>query len=113
MLAFDEKAKWASRQQIDRVIEIFEEAEAEIYVVELVAPQEIRLQRNVTENRLRNKASKNNIERSNQMLIDDDINYRCESHDGELSFANYMKIDNSDISAQAVAKMIKETFSFV
>ena len=111
MWDFDEKAKWASRGQIDRVIEIFEAVKADIYVVELIAPQEVRLQRNITENRLRNKASKNNIEWSNQMLVDDDINYRCESRDGELSFTNYIKIDNSNIPAETVAKMIKEKFS--
>ncbi|MCL2396624.1 MAG: ATP-binding protein [Defluviitaleaceae bacterium] len=111
MWDFDEKAEWASRKQIDRVCEIFEQANAEIYVVELVASQEVRLQRNVTENRLKNKVSKLDIERSNQMLINDDIEYRCESRDGEVSFANYIKIDNTDVSPEEVAKMVKEKFS--
>ena len=110
MWDFDEKAEWASRKQIDRVCEIFEQVNAEIYVVELVASQEVRLQRNSTENRLRNKASKLDIERSNKMLINDDVDYRCESHDGELSFANYIKIDNSNLPPETVAKMIKEEF---
>ena len=110
MWDFDEKAEWASRKQIDRVCEIFEQAGGEIYVVELVASQEVRLQRNVTENRLRNKASKMDVERSNQMLISDDAEYRCVSHDGELSFANYIKIDNSDIPPEKVAKMVVEKF---
>ena len=110
MMAFDEEAKWASQGQIDRVCEIFEEVDAEIYVVELVASQEVRLQRNVTENRLKNKASKRNIEMSNKMLLDDDAIYRCESRDGELSFKNYMKIDNTDLAPEVVARMVKDAW---
>jgi len=110
MWDFDEKAEWASRKQIDRVCEIFEQVNAEIYVVELVASQEVRLQRNITENRLWNKASKMNIEQSNQMLKDDDVKYRCVSFDGELSFANYIKIDNTNLPPETVAKTIKDKF---
>jgi len=110
MWDFDEKAEWASQKQIDRVCEIFKQVNAEIYVVELVASQEVRLQRNITENRLRNKASKMNIEQSNQMLINDDIEYRCESFDGEVLFTNYIKIDNTNLSPEEVAKIVKEKF---
>jgi len=78
--------------------------------VEIVASQKIRLQRNITENRLRHKASKRDIEISNQRLINDDSKYRCVSNDGEVQFDNYIKIDNSNISAELVAKMIKERF---
>jgi hypothetical protein len=86
-------------------------SDVDIIYVELVASQEIRLERNVTENRLRNKISKRNIEISNQRLIDDDKKYRCVSNDGEISFENYIKIDNSNLEASAVAKRIKEHFN--
>ncbi len=76
---------------------------SEIRYVELVAPQKIRLQRNITENRLKHKASKREIEISNQRLINDDKNYRCVSNDGEIQFDNYIKIDNSNLSAELVA----------
>lgn len=65
------------------VSDIFGKHNADIYYVELVAPQVIRLARNTTENRLKYKASKRNIEMSNQRLINDDIKYRCVSNDGE------------------------------
>jgi len=78
--------------------------------VELVASQEVRLQRNITENRLKHKASKRDIESSNQRLINDDMNYRCVSNDGEILFDNYIKINNSNLSAESVAKIIKEHF---
>ena len=49
---------------VEHVKQIFAPYGTEFYYVELVAPQEIRLQRNVSENRLRNKASKRDIEAS-------------------------------------------------
>ena len=79
--------------------------------MELVAPQDVRLQRNTTENRLRHKPSKRNIDESNLRLLRDDSNHRCVSHDGEILFENYVKIDNTDMSAEVVAKMIKDKFS--
>lgn len=107
MWAFDHKSDWA---YVEHVTDIFRKNGAEIYYVELVAPQEIRLQRNITENRLKHKASKRDIETSNQRLLNDDMKFRCVSYDGEISYDNYIKIDNSDSSAEMVAGMIKERF---
>jgi len=36
---------------------------------------------------------------------------RCVSNDGEFADENYIKIDNTDLPADIVAKMIKERFS--
>lgn len=105
--AFDQKSDW---DYVEHVTNIFRKNGAEIYYVELVAPQEIRLKRNITENRLMNKASKRDIEISNQRLINNDKNYRCVSNDGEIQLDNYIKIDNTNLSAELVAKMIKEHF---
>lgn len=107
MWAFDQKSDW---DYVQHVTDIFRKNGADVYYVELVAPQEIRLQRNVTENRLNNKASKRDIEISNQRLVDADKKYRCVSNDGEIQFDNYIKIDNSNISPELVAEMIKERF---
>lgn len=107
MWAFDMQEDW---DYISHVSGIFEKEDAEVYYAELVAPQEVRLQRNATENRLRSKPSKRNIERSNQRLLDDDENHRCVSYDGEIPFENYIKIDNSNLPPDAAAKMIKERF---
>ncbi len=71
---------------------IFEPYNTEFYYVELVTSQEIRLQRNKTENRLRNKASKRNISESDKRLICDDNMFRLESKEGEISFDNYIKL---------------------
>ena len=102
---FENKKTW---KQVNHLKKIFKRAE--IYCIELVASQSIRLERNVTENRLLNKKSKRDIEISNARLIKDDEKHRSESYDGELKFKNYIKIDNSNLSATEVAKMIKEKF---
>ena len=79
--------------------------------MELVASREVRLARNVTENRLANKASKRDIEASNNRLINDDEKHRFESYEGEIPYENYIRIDNTNLAPDVVAKMIKERFS--
>jgi len=88
----------------------FDSSRTDFYIAELVAPQEVRLQRNVTENRLRHKASMRNTEASSQRIIDGDKNSRCVSYDGEVTFENYIKIDNTNLAPDVVAKMIKDKF---
>ena len=43
-------------------------------------------------------------------LLEDDKKHRCVSCEGEITFPNYLRIDNTDKSAEDVAKLIKETF---
>ena len=108
MWTYDEKSDW---DIMNKIIGIFEAVNAEIYCVELTAPLDIRLKRNVTENRLKNKASKNNIEESNKRIIRDSNKYRFVSFDGEVPIKNFMRIDNSNLEASVVANMIKEKFN--
>ncbi|MDR7813726.1 AAA family ATPase [Lacrimispora sp.] len=107
MWAFDQKSDW---DYIEHVKDIFRPYKTEFYYVELVASREVRLERNTTENRLRNKASKRDIDISNQRLIGADGKYRLVSNDGEIPFDNYIKIDNSYISPDIVAQKIKTLF---
>jgi shikimate kinase len=108
MWAFDQKSDW---DYIEHVKSIFRPYDTEFYYVEIVASREIRLERNATENRLKNKASKRDIEVSNQRLIQDDENYRLESRDGEIPYRNYIKIDNTYLSPDIVAQKIKAQFN--
>ena len=108
--AFDTSSDW---EYVEHVKDIFKQKnnDVEFYYAELVASQKIRLERNATENRLKHKASKRDIDISNQRLLKDDANHRCESYDGEITFENYIKIDNSYLTPDVVAKRIKERFS--
>ncbi len=108
MWAFDQRTDWDYVEQVKR---IFEPYDTEFYYVELVASQAVRLERNASDNRLQNKASKRNVSWSNQRLIDDDKHYRLESMDGEIPFGNYIKIDNTNLAPDVVAQMIKKQFN--
>lgn len=109
MWAFDMPSDW---EYLESVKKIFGLPEEDIYYVELIAPQEVRLARNETENRLRNKASKRDIEASNQRLLRDDRNYRCESLPGEIPFPNYLRLENANLSPEEAAQRIKSHFCF-
>lgn len=106
MWAFDCKEDW---DYIYHLQEIFKDAD--IYYIELVTSQEIRLKRNLTENRLKNKPSKRDLEASNKRIIEANNKYRLVSFDDEIKFDNYIKIDNSNLTAEEVAKIIKERFN--
>ena len=107
MMDFDMPSEW---EYLEHVKSIFEPYDTEFYYVELIAPQEIRRKRNVSENRLKNKASKRDIAISCRRLIDADRHHRCVSYEGEITFENYLRIDNSDKGPGEVAGMIKEAF---
>lgn len=107
MWAFDRQEDW---DYTDRIRKIFEPYGTEFYYVELVAPLKTRLARNVTENRLKHKASKRDLATSERRLLNDDKRFRLESLEGELPFENYIKINNADLTASEVAAIIKERF---
>jgi len=108
LLAFDSEKDLAT---LDSLVDIFRRESAEVCYVELVASQEVRLHRNATQNRLFHKASKRDVEASNARLLKEDSNYRTVSNDGEITFENYIKIDNSNLSPDVVAGMIKAKFA--
>lgn len=83
----------------------------EVYCVELIADQAVRLERNKTENRLKNKASKRDLAASEERVLNEDANHRLVSNPGEIPFENYIRIDNTHLAPDIVAQMIKSHFS--
>ena len=108
MWAFDMKSDW---DYVEWVKGIFGLPDEDVYYVELIAPQEVRLQRNVTENRLKHKASKRDVEASNARLLRDDTSWRCVSRPGEIPFPNYLRLENAEIPAAEAARIIKAHFN--
>lgn len=102
MWAFDMPSDW------DYVMGVASKFD-EVYCVELIADQAVRLERNKTENRLKNKASKRDLEVSRQRLLNEE-RYRLVSNEGEIPFKNYLRIDNTNLDPDVVAQMIKEKF---
>ena len=88
---------------------LFEES----YVVELEASLEERLKRNKTDNRLEYKASKRDLEWSENDLIKSMTKHKLNSEpgEGEKIFKNYIKINNENLSAKEVTTIIKERFN--
>lgn len=97
------------KEETDNWMNLFEES----YVVELEADLEERLKRNKTSNRLEYKASKRDLEWSENDLLSSLEKHRLNSNpgEGEKIFKNYIKINNTNISPEDVAKMIKEKFN--
>ena len=107
MWAFDMQSDW---DYIKGIADKFEKTGGTVYYVELVADRAVRIERNKSENRLKNKASKRDIVTSEDRLIREETRYRVVSNDGEIPFDNYIKIDNTHLEPDVVAQMIKERF---
>jgi len=103
--AFDLQADW---DYVAHVGDMFKAHDADVYYAELFAPHDVRMQRTATENRLKHKPSKRNLERSNEYVLTH--GYRCVSHDGEIPFEHYIKIDNTHLLPEVAARMIKDRF---
>ena len=107
MWALDFKEDW---EYIDNLERLFRSRGAEIYYVELEADYNLRLQRNKTENRLLNKPTKRNLERSEKMFRSIEEKYRLNSLEGEIQKENYIRLNNTDMLPELVAQKIKEIF---
>ncbi|WP_077619546.1 AAA family ATPase [Bacillus sinesaloumensis] len=104
---FDMESDWKYVQELS---ELFESRGATIYYVELEADLEERLQRNQTPNRLEHKPKKRDIEWSENDIKRTMEKHRLNSLEGEITFENYIKINNTNLSAEEVATIIKEKF---
>lgn len=105
--AFDMQEDWDYVNQVSR---LFEERGGTVYFVELEADVEERLERNKSENRLEHKPSKRDIAWSEGDLKKSMETYRLNSLEGEIKSSNYIKINNTNMSAEEVAEMIKVKF---
>jgi hypothetical protein len=105
--AFDQQSDW---DYVDEVCNIFESKGGDIYFVELEADLEERLGRNKSSHRLEHKPTKRNIERSERDLRSSMEKYRLNSKNGEIKKENYIRINNTNLNPEEVAKIIKEKF---
>ncbi len=105
--AFDQRADW---DYVSNICHIFESNGGVVYFVELEADLEERLKRNKSPHRLEHKPTKRNIEQSEHHLITSMEKHRLNSIEGEITRENYIKINNTFLSPEEVAKIIKEKF---
>lgn len=106
---FDIQEDW---NYVEQISEIFESKGGTVYLVELEADYEERLRRNKTENRLLNKPTKRDTEKSERDLIRSFEKHRLNSVAGEITGENYLKINTTSLEPEVTAKMIKKHFNF-
>ncbi len=96
---------------LNDIINLFKNNGTTCHVVELCADFYERIERNKSENRLYHKESKRNIELSEAEMRRTSERHRLNSYDGEqLPFDSYIKIDNTNLSPEVVAKIIQNNF---
>lgn len=105
--AFDQQEDW---DFVNQTCEIFESKGSEIYFVELEADFEERLERNKDPHRLEHKPTKRNVEWSENELKESMVKYRLNSQKGEIKKENYIKINNTNLSATEVAELVSDKF---
>lgn len=108
MFDFDAPSEY---EYINSLINLFESHGAETCIVELCADYDVRIERNKTENRLNNKPSKRDIEKSEELFRNLESKYRLNSREGEMPFINYFKLNNTDIPPDEAAAVIRKKFN--
>ena len=105
-------------EYVRALTKLYQDAGAQVDYVELLCPQEVRLQRNRTENRLKEKAYKRNVELSEKRMLSSESRHRCNSEPGEvceklrIDPERYLRIDNTNLSPEAVAEIIADHFGY-
>ena len=107
LMDFDNPEEW---EYIKHITSIFDNAE--VYYIELLSDLETRLYRNKTPNRLQKKWTKRNIIENEHRMKETMKCHRTSSNEGEVTFENYLRIDNSNLSAEETTKIVIEKFDF-
>ncbi|MCP4178363.1 MAG: shikimate kinase [bacterium] len=80
----------------------------DVLFIELEADQAVRINRNKSEFRLKEKKSKNNIQESENFLYQSEKLYKLNSNNDFFYPDQHIKINNTDKNPEIVAQMIKE-----
>ena len=88
--------------------DLLNEYHQQILFVELETSLEERLRRNRTENRLKYKPLKRYVEVSEREILETDKTNQLNSQKRPSGLHHYLKIDNTNLSAEEVAKQIQE-----
>ena len=88
--------------------DLLNEYHQQILFVELETSLEERLRRNRTENRLKHKPLKRHIEVSEREILETNKTDQLNSQKRPSGLHHYLKIDNTNLSAEEVAKQIQE-----
>ena len=98
---------------LKNIQDLLNEYHQEILFVELETSLEERLRRNRTENRLKYKPLKRNFEVSEREILETDKTNQLNSQKQPSGLHHYLKIDNTNLSAEEVAKQIQEKMKII
>ena len=93
---------------LKQIQDLLNDYHQEILFVELETSLEKRLRRNRTENRLKHKPLKRYFEVSEREILETDKTNQLNSQKQPSGLHHYLKIDNTNLSAEKVAKQIQE-----
>ena len=93
---------------LKQIQDLLNDYHQEILFVELETSLEERLRRNRTENRLKHKPLKRHIEVSEREILETNKTDQLNSQKRPSGLHHYLKIDNTNLSAEEVAKQIQE-----
>lgn len=93
---------------LKQIQDLLNEYHQQILFVELETSLEERLRRNRTENRLKYKPLKRYFEVSEREILETDKTNQLNSQKQPSALHHYLKIDNTNLSAEEVAKQIQE-----
>ena len=105
--AFDHASDDAA---VEEYASIFQARRGRVVYVELETTQAERLRRNETELRLAEKPFKRDLEESRRQLLDLDAKYQLNSNGRFAGRPDYLHVDNTDLTADAVAERVIATF---
>ena len=93
--------------------DLLNEYHQQILFVELETSLEERLRRNRTENRLKYKPLKRYFEVSEREILETDKTNQLNSQKRPSGLHHYLKIDNTNLSAEEVSKQIQEKMKII
>ena len=98
---------------LKQIQDLLDDYHQEILFVELETTLEERLRRNRTENRLKNKPLKRHIEISEREILETAETLQLNSQHQPNELYHYLKINNTNLSAEEVAKQIQDKMNTI
>ena len=98
---------------LKQIQDLLDDYHQEILFVELETTLEERLHRNRTENRLKHKPLKRHIEVSEREILETAETLQLNSQHQPNELLHYLKINNTNLSAEEVAKQIQDKMNTI
>lgn len=108
VIAFDEPEDLA---WLTTLADLFGKHDVPKFLVELEAPLDVRVARNVLPDRRSEKPSKCDPEAAERILRADE-KHRLNSMPGEIKWPDYLRLDNGELTAEEAAERVIEAFGW-